>query len=121
MQTELDAEYPNLNIDILGINMTGTEAGMSDVALISTLPVVQDDTTVNVWNDWNAIWRDVQILNAENEVIHVFNLTQHNLAPGNGFCTDATHVDQTSCESAGETWHVNYTYLKQLFIDAATQ
>ena len=126
MQAELDAEYPNLNIKIVGINMIATEAGITDVSLISTLPMVQDDTTVNIWTSWNATWRDVQILNPQNEVVHVFNLTQHSLAPGNGFCTDNVSIDQATCEGdptapTGETWHLNYAYLKQLFIDTASQ
>ena len=121
MHAELQAEYPSLNIPILGINMMNTEAGMASVSLISNLPVVQDDANVNVWSDWGAVWRDVMILNRENEVIHTFNLTQHSLAPGNGFCTDGASFTQADCEGLGETWHVNYTYLKQLFIDAATQ
>ena len=28
---------------------------------------------------------------------------------------------QTDCENSEAIWHLNYTYLKQLFIDAATQ
>ena len=85
MHAEMQTEYPTLNIPILAINMIGTEPGIADVALISTLPIVQDDATLTIWDNWGGIWRDVKILNAQNEVIHTFNLTQHNLAPGNGF------------------------------------
>lgn len=98
MQTELAAEYPNLPIHIIGINQIGAETGMTDVALMSTLPVVNDDTNENVWTDWGAQWRDVKILNANNEIVTTYNLTTYNLA------------DQA-----------NYDALKQLFIDAATQ
>jgi hypothetical protein len=121
MHAELQTEYPNLNIPILAINMIGTEPGVEDVALISNLPIVQDDASLTIWDNWGGIWRDVKILNAQNEVIHTFNLTQHNLAPGNGFCTDSVSMTQSSCEGLGETWFGNYEYLKQLFVDAATQ
>jgi len=121
MHAEMQTEYPTLNIPILAINMIGTEPGIADVALISTLPIVQDDATLTIWDNWGGIWRDVKILNAQNEVIHTFNLTQHNLAPGNGFCTDSVSMTQSSCEGLGETWFGNYEYLKQLFVDAATQ
>lgn len=98
MQAELSAEYPNIPIHIIGINQIGAEAGMPDVALISTLPVVNDDQTEDVWTDWGAQWRDVHILNPNNEVVSTYNLTTYNLS------------DPT-----------NYATLKQLFVDAATQ
>ena len=98
MQAELNAEYPNIPIHIIGINQIGAETGMTDVALISTLPVVNDDSNEDIWTDWGAQWRDVHILNAQNEVVSTYNLTTYNLS-------DAA----------------NYDALKQLFIDAATQ
>jgi hypothetical protein len=96
MQAELQIEHPDIHI--LGINMIGAEGGMGEVSLISTLPVVNDDTVVHVWQDWGAVWRDVIILNRANEPIYTYNLTTYNLA------------DPT-----------NYATLKQMFIDAATQ
>ncbi len=126
MQAELQTEFPSLNITILGVNQIGYEAGMSSIT--DTLPVVQDNTTDDIWNTWHALspepssspWREVHILDEGNEIIHTFSLTTHNLAPGNGFCTDSVSMDQATCQGAGETWHLNYEYLKQLFVDAAT-
>lgn len=129
MQAELQVEYPSLDIAILAVNQIGYEAGMSAIDSASTLPIVNDNETDNIWTTWHAMspepsqspWREIHILDAQNEIIHTFSLTSHNLGPGNGFCTDPTHMIQTDCENSGAIWHLNYTYLKQLFIDAATQ
>jgi len=129
MQEELQVEYPSLNITILAINQIGYEAGMSSIDPNSTLPIVNDNTSDNIWTTWHAMspepsqspWREIHILDGQNEIIHTFSLTTHNLAPGNGFCTDPSFMVQSNCEGAGETWHFNYEYLKQLFVDAATQ
>ena len=129
MQAELQAEYPSLNITLLAINQVGSEAGLSSIAPTSTLPIINDNTTDDIWNTWHALspepshspWREIHILDAHNEIVHTFSLTSHNLGPGNGFCTDPTHVIQADCEDSGAVWQLNYDYLKQLFIDVATQ
>ena len=129
MQAELQVEYPSLDIAILAVNQIGYEAGMSAIDPASTLPIVNDNETDSIWATWHAMspepsqspWREIHILNPQNEIIHTFSLTSHNLGPGNGFCTDPAHMIQADCESSGAIWHLNYTYLKQLFIDAATQ
>lgn len=123
MQTELQSEHPELNIHILGINQPENigQGGEALVAAISSLPMVQDDSTANIWPSWGGIWRDVYILDRQNEVLHLFNLTQHNLAPGHGFCSNTLYIDQVSCENSGAVWNLNYDYLKQLFIDAASR
>lgn len=129
MQAELQSEYPSLNISILAVNQIGYEAGMSSIDPASSLPIVNDNTTDNIWVTWHAMspepspnpWREIHILDEYNEIIHTFSLTSHNLGPGNGFCTDPNHMIQTDCENSGAIWHLNYSYLKQLFIDAATQ
>ncbi len=61
------------------------------------LPLLQDTTAVNATGAWEAIWRDVFVLDANNEVTAIYNLTQHNLAEQD-----------------------NYDELRQLLIDAAT-
>ncbi len=33
-----------------------------------------------MWASWGATWRDVRILDAENTVVAVYNLTEHDLA-----------------------------------------
>ena len=121
MQTELDAEYPNLDIDILSINMIGAESGTGIAATMGSLPIVNDDNNTQVWANWGGAWRDLYILDRYNQVVTVYNLTLNNLSPGNGFCSDNINNTQTSCEAIGETWTENYDYLKELFISLATQ
>jgi hypothetical protein len=144
MQEELNTEYPELNISILAINMIGAEGGTAQAAQSGTLPIVNDNTIDTIWEKWGITandapgtetyctensegsfacggWRDVFILDRQNQPVTVYNLTLNNLSPLHGDCSDPQYTDQGECGDAGETWTTNYDELKQLFIDAATQ
>ena len=95
MQEDLDLNHPNLNIDILSVNKLGT-AGEEYLDASDNLPMVQDNSTDLIWATWGGGWRDVVILDGNNEIYAVYNLTTYTLS-----------------DSA------NYDTLKQLFIDAA--
>ena len=95
MQDELESNYPNLDIEIFAINMTGSS--VTSLTSSQNLPVVQDDNSLQIWSTWGAVWRDVMILDQNNELVHTYNLTQYSLS-------------NTS----------NYNDLMQLFIDTAT-
>lgn len=41
--------------------------------------MVHDSTTEGIWVRWESEWRDFYILNRQNELLEVYNLTQHNL------------------------------------------
>ena len=41
--------------------------------------MVGDDSTLEIWDSWGGQWRDVFILDQNNEIIEVYNLTEHNL------------------------------------------
>lgn len=102
MQQELDAENPELNIKILGINEAGHESGNPDIINGRDLPWLQDidddgDGDSDTWESWNVTFRDVVITNAENEQVAVYNLTTNDL-----FNSD------------------NFAALKSLLLDAAT-
>ncbi len=45
-----------------------------------TLPWLQDVPEVDVWGAWGIAFRDVVILDADNEVLDVYNLTEHDLS-----------------------------------------
>ncbi len=46
-----------------------------------SLPWLQETTGGDdVWGSWGVTYRDVVILDAENEVVGVYNLTEHGLA-----------------------------------------
>ena len=109
MQAELETEYPQYDIQILAINQIGNGAGASLVASLGDLPMVEDNSSDDIWNTWHAMapnpsthsgapWRDVHILDSQNEIVYTYSLTLNNLSNPQNFAT-----------------------LKQMFVDAATQ
>ncbi len=71
---------------------------MDDMGANGDLPILQDTVTDDVWGAWGAVWRDVVILDPDNERSTVYNLTTYDLA-------DVANRDA----------------LKQLLLDAAGQ
>ena len=96
MQADLEADYPNLPIQIIGINGVGYSSGIASFTSIHSLPMVEDTNVDQIWTQWDAVWRDVMILDGNNELVHTYNLTTYSL---------------------NDT--VNYDTLKQLFVDTA--
>ena len=45
------------------------------IADSGTLPIVQDTTDLNIWADWGGQWRDLAILDPNNQFIEFYNLT----------------------------------------------
>lgn len=41
--------------------------------------MLQDTVEVGAWGAWQVEWRDLVILDAENKVVGVINLTDHDL------------------------------------------
>lgn len=80
MAEQLATEHPELSISLLHVNADGHESGVDDLALVTDLPILQDDEAAQVWTHWEAAWRDVTVLTPDNEVYAVFNLTTYNLA-----------------------------------------
>lgn len=76
MQTEL----AGTGTDILGVNQIGAESGNNANCDGRDIPWLQDDVDERVWDLWTVTYRDVYILNADNELVAVYNLTTHNLA-----------------------------------------
>ncbi|MFH1108569.1 MAG: PEP-CTERM sorting domain-containing protein [Planctomycetota bacterium] len=84
MQNDLDANYPQLDIRILGVNGAGLESGNAFITSGRDIPWLQDldlngDGWSDVWRSWNVTYRDVVILDAENARVGTFNLTTHDL------------------------------------------
>ena len=80
MQNELAAEYPSDPIVILAINEESYERGNDLIVEVGDLPVMQDDGITDVWGAWDAEWRDVVVLNADNVEVYRFNLQTYNLS-----------------------------------------
>ena len=96
LQGELKAAKPELNIEILGVNRLDESQNNHLATAMRILPWLQDTAQESVWTDWEVVYRDVRILDAQNRTRSVFNLTSHDLSLPS-----------------------NYATLKQLFLDAA--
>jgi hypothetical protein len=80
LQAELDADYPELEIQLLGVNQAGYDAANEQITDGRDLPWLQDTVEVNAWNLWGVGWRDLYVLDGENRVVGNYNLTEHNLS-----------------------------------------
>lgn len=84
MQKELDEDYPLLDIEILGVNERGHEVGNEGVSAGRDIPWLQDldgdgNGSSDMWEEWGITFRDVVILNKDNEQVGVFNLSEYDL------------------------------------------
>lgn len=69
-----------LPIQILGVNQAGYESGNATITAGRDLPWLQDVSTQDVWSAWAVVYRDVQILDQDNQLAGVYNLTEHDLS-----------------------------------------
>jgi len=104
MQADLDTNYPalQLDVDILGVNAAGLEPANAWFTSVADLPWLQDvdgdsNGQSDVWEAWQVTYRDVIILDGDNERVATFNLTDQNLQ-----------------------LFENYSALLRLFVDAAS-
>ena len=81
---------------LFGVNVVGDEAWTAEAVAGRTIPYLQDVPAVDAWGSWQVTWRDVIVLDADNRVVRVYNLTDHDL--GNP---------------------VNYAELRAILLDAA--
>jgi hypothetical protein len=79
MNAELAAEHRTLAIQILGINPEAYASGNVEMCAGRDLPWLQESSGVSVASDWGAIFRDVVILDVNNEWVTAYNLTTHDL------------------------------------------
>ena len=80
MQEEFDASETNgLPIQIIGLNAIGKSTNGSFVDE-RELPWLQDISDQSVWDTWGIQYRDILILDENNEPKAVFNLTEFNLS-----------------------------------------
>jgi len=80
MQGELENTATGIPIRILGVNAVGQESDNDLIVAGRTLPWLQDTKSQDVWTDWKVTWRDVIVLDGDNNVAGIYNLTDHNLA-----------------------------------------
>ena len=77
MQRELDAA--DVAVSIYGLNEIGREGANASITTGRDLPWLQDEADEDVWTVWNATWRDVYLLDANNDFIERFSLTDFDL------------------------------------------
>ena len=80
MQDRLRAEYPGLEIELIGVNETGFHSGNKSITSGRDLPWLQDEFAVAVWDAWAVDFRDVIILDGDNVHVETYNLTTYDLA-----------------------------------------
>lgn len=96
MAAELKSTNPAVNIEILGVNRNDQSAYNYLMTLGRSLPWLQDTTDNSVWSLLGVTYRDVRILDSQNHLFAVFNLTTYDLY-----------------------YETNRTTLKKLFLAAA--
>jgi len=77
MQIELLNE--KLDVQILGVNRQGKESGNELIIAGRTIPWLAELEEQNVWGEWKVSYRDVVIIDKENMVVEVYNLSQNSL------------------------------------------
>ncbi len=85
MQTELDSDYPQLDIQIVGVNWAGLESANPEMVAGKTLPWLQDidrdrNGQSDIWESWGTDHLDLVVLNGENALAAKANLGSYNLA-----------------------------------------
>jgi hypothetical protein len=80
MQGEIDAEFPDLGVALLGVNGAGFESGVPLMVDGRVIPLLQDTAADDVWTAWGVEYRDVIVLDRDNVPVGVFNLTDHDLS-----------------------------------------
>ena len=75
----MDAESHVLGVRILGVNGIGLEAANPTICAGRDIPWLQDVAAEDVWTSWSVTYRDVVILDIDNRVIGVFNVTAKDL------------------------------------------
>jgi len=79
MQNDLDADYPQLDIQILGINGAAYTSGIESFTSGQDIPWLQDvdnnyDGISDAWASWGANLCDVVVLDGSNRKVGTFNL-----------------------------------------------
>ena len=86
-------------MEIVGINRLDQAPNNALVVNERSLPWLQDSEEAGQWASWDAVWRDVRIVNARGELAGVYNLTPNDL----GVPTNRETLKQLIMENAIQT------------------
>jgi hypothetical protein len=110
----LKSANPALNIEILGINVIGEDYLNESAVAGRTLPWLQDVPEQDVWSRWGVEWRDLRIIDSQNRLVAVYNLTFHDLGVLENreevkrmFLAAAQVVDSDG-DQLPDDWEMNY-------------
>jgi len=92
MQAEIDTLLDAVDgvdrpASILGLTQIPDSLGNATVVIGRTIPWLQDTEEWKAWESWQVTYRDVVILDGENKVLHVYNLTRYDLAIAANYAT----------------------------------
>jgi hypothetical protein len=72
-------------IRILGVNAPEEAGGNAGMVAGRVLAWLQDQKPPDAWHLWQADYRDVIVVDDENKVVSIYNLTIHNLADSTSY------------------------------------
>lgn len=111
--------HPILNIQIIGLNEVGHEVANDLMTTGRTTPWLQDvDANANqvsdVWYElWDVTYRDVIIVNGQNEPVDVYNLTTNDLGVAANYAAlrdklvDAAMTEQRPWQNSRDRFDIN--------------
>ena len=70
---------------IVGLNEAGFESGNDTITEGRDLPWLQDTAETDVWAAWAIEYRDVVVLDEDNRLLTVVNLTEEDLAEDDAY------------------------------------
>ena len=86
-----------MNVEIVGINNPDDSANNHYVvAEERSLPWLQDSATSSAWLSWKVVWRDLRIVDPQNRLVAVLNLSYNDLS----FASNRTTVKQLFLNAA---------------------
>ena len=107
LQNEINTVATDVPITILGMNQIGHEIGNDSTTEGRDIPWLQDvdanaDGDSDVWlTSWDFVYRDVVIVDANNEFVEAYNLTQNDLGEPANFNAHK----QMLIDAAGAAWN----------------
>jgi hypothetical protein len=122
MQQLFDAHYPSLDIEIVGINEVGRDANNAGVCQGRDIPWLQDVDVIprngvsDVWYDsWHVTYRDVIIVDEDNNEVATYNLTTFDLGDSENFETLRDMFVEEAVEPPETEWQ---SPIEKLDVDA---
>ena len=103
MQADLEASYPMLDIQILGVNSEGQEVTSEELFQDNSIPLLQDtdadvDGLSDAWTLWDVEWRDVIVLDGLGQEQFVYNLTDNDLADPENYAALRSQILQVAMD-----------------------